>query len=101
MSQPRVGEPVRRPISAFNRQRSGRPAALAAAAKLEVAFVEHPRDRRGIALTGIAGELAGRKPGRPIPDAGVEPGVEMSELRLQTRFTGLSHGLAAVCRGRG
>ncbi len=71
------------------------------AAELEMAFIEHPRNRRGIALAGIAGKLAGRQPRSPIPDAGLESGIEVSKLRLEARFTGLRHGSVAVCRGAG
>jgi hypothetical protein len=101
VTQARVGQIDRHPTSAFNRKRPGRPASVAAAAKLEVAFVQHSRDRGGVALTGIAGELAGGQPCRSIPDAGLESGIEMGKLRLQARFTGLSHGLAAGFRGEG
>lgn len=85
--------------SAFDSNRTRWTAAMAAAAKLKMALIQHSRDRGGIALAGIAGELAGGQPGSPVPEPGLEPGVEMDELRLQPCFTRLSHGSAVELQG--
>lgn len=74
---------------------------MAAATKLEMPFIEHPSNRGGIALTGIAGKLAGRQPRSFVPDAGLESGIELGKLRFQARFTGLRHGAVAIDGGVG
>lgn len=90
-----------RPTSIFLWNRAACATAMAAAAKVEMPFIEHPSNRGGIALAWIAGKLAGRQPRSLVPDAGLESGVEVDKLRFQARFTGLRHGAFAICGGGG